>query len=155
MNTFPDHLAMARFYNTNAFSYSITDASHFPNVVFFLFLKGVKCSWPDGGLLEVDLHHCQDPVYYHVLLKYPDFGISKNLNVTKGKPQTLYQHKVATVKIQVLKLERTNDIVTTTVSKKKDFINFSMGNSRTNPPPLLQMNCKIFYPSLCQYFLAC
>ena len=54
--------------------------------------------------------------------------------MTQGEEQTLYHHALVTVKIQVSKLERTNDIVTTTVSTNKDFINFSMGNCRKNPP---------------------
>ncbi|CAH3174680.1 unnamed protein product [Porites evermanni] len=89
------------------------DAHCYPNP----HCTGVICSWSDGGLLEVDLHHCQHPVAYHVLLKYPAFHISKtSLNLTQGDEKTLFKHELATVKIKVTKLERKENVVTTTVS---------------------------------------
>lgn len=78
---------------------------------------GVICSWSDGGFLEVDLRHCQHPVAYHVLLTYPAFHISKaSLNLTQGDEKTLFKHELATIKIKVTKLERKENVVTTTVS---------------------------------------
>ncbi|XP_073238646.1 uncharacterized protein [Porites lutea] len=89
------------------------DARCYPNP----HCTGVICSWSDEGLLEVDLHHCQHPVAYHVLLKYPAFHISKtSLNLTQGDEKTLFKHELATVKIKVTKLERKENVVTTTVS---------------------------------------
>ncbi|CAH3033486.1 unnamed protein product, partial [Porites lobata] len=76
---------------------------------------GVICSWSDGGFLEVDLRHCQHPVAYHVLLTYPAFHISKaSLNLTQGDEKTLFKHELATIKIKVTKLERKENVVTTT-----------------------------------------
>ena len=74
------------------------------------------CSWSGRGVLEVDLHHCQHPVSYHVLFKYPAYGIHKSLNLTQGDDKTLYKHQPFTVNIKVTKLERKENIVTTTVS---------------------------------------
>lgn len=86
-------------------------------VPVFVFLIGVICSWSDGGFLEVDLRHCQHPVAYHVLLTYPAFHISKaSLNLTQGDEKTLFKHELVTIKIKVTKLERKENVVTTTVS---------------------------------------
>lgn len=75
------------------------------------------CSWSSGGFLEVDLHHCQHPVSYHVLFKYPAYHINQSLNLTQGDEKTLYKNGLATVKIKVAKLQRKENVVTTTVSE--------------------------------------
>ena len=82
----------------------------------FVFPIGVICSLSGGGSLEVDLHHCQHPVAYHVFFKYPKYGIYKSLNLTQGDEKTLLKQKLFTGKIKVTKLERKENVVTTTVS---------------------------------------
>ena len=69
----------------------------------------------------MDLHHCKDPVNYHFLLKAPSKHLNKDLTLKQGDEQPLYsyQNKLlgeTTVQIKVVKLERTENIVTTTVS---------------------------------------
>ena len=76
----------------------------------------MKCSWSGAGYLEVDLHHCQHPVNYHVLFNAPEYQVFKNLTLKKGDEQTLYEHQYVTIKIKVTRLERTENIVTTSVS---------------------------------------
>ena len=96
------------------------------NVSFFQ--TGVKCSWSGHGYLEVDLHHCQHPVNYHVLFKAPEYHVFKNLTLKQGDEQTLYEHQYVTIKIKVTQLERTENIVTSSVStisvSAKQFSNF-------------------------------
>lgn len=83
---------------------------------FFSFFpsnfSGVKCTWSGGGYLEIDLHHCTNPVNYHVLLKAPDQNIFKNITLQKGDERDLYE----TFKLHVTELSRQGNIVTTTVS---------------------------------------
>ncbi|XP_020606229.1 uncharacterized protein LOC110044984 isoform X3 [Orbicella faveolata] len=72
---------------------------------------GVKCTWSDGGYLEIDLHHCSEPVNYHVYLNAPGKHISKNITLKEGDEKELYQK----FKIHVTELSRKGNIVTTTV----------------------------------------
>ena len=70
----------------------------------------------------MDLHHCEHPVNYHFLLKAPSKHLNKDLTLKQGDhpPLYSYQNKLlgveTTVQIKVVKLERTENIVTTTVS---------------------------------------
>ena len=75
--------------------------------------SGVKCTWSDGGYLEIDLHHCSDPVNYHVYLNAPQKDIhSKNFSLKKGDDVELFKN----IKIHVTELSREGNQVTTTVS---------------------------------------
>lgn len=76
----------------------------------------MNCTWSGGGLLEIDLHHCDDPVTYHVLLNAPNKGIHKDLTLKKGDDQELGNWNSLTVKLNVMELSRQGNIVTTTVS---------------------------------------
>ena len=88
----------------------------------------MKCSWSGHGYLEVDLHHCQHPVNYHVLFNVPEYHVFKNLTLKQGDEQTLYERQPVTIKIKVTQLERTENIVTSSVStisvSAKQFSNF-------------------------------
>lgn len=72
---------------------------------------GVKCTWSGGGYLEIDLHHCSDPVNYHVLLNAPGKRIFKNITLKKGDDRVLFEK----FKIHVTELSREGNQVTTTV----------------------------------------
>ena len=76
----------------------------------------MKCTWSGGGILEIDLHHCDHPVNYHILLNAPDKGIHKNLTLKKGDKQVLAQENIGSVSLNVKELKRQGNIVTTTVS---------------------------------------
>lgn len=88
----------------------------------------MKCTWSGGGYLEIDLHHCTDPVNYHVYLNAPGKGISKNITLQKGDDKELFQN----FRIHVTELSRKGNMVTTTVSftfvtvECKLFIGFNM-----------------------------
>ena len=73
------------------------------------------CSWSSGGFLEVDLHHCDKPAY-HLFFKDAGSRSFKNLTLKQGDPQKLYDKNGVSATIIVTKLERTENIVTTTVS---------------------------------------
>ena len=79
---------------------------------FPLNFSGVKCTWSGGGYLEIDLHHCTDPVNYHVLLVAPDQKIFRNITLQKGDERDLYE----TFKLRVTELSQQGNVVTTTVS---------------------------------------
>ena len=74
------------------------------------------CSWSGGGSLEVDLHHCQEPVNYHLFFKQSGSSSYENFTLKKGDEQKLYDSNAGSIKIKVTKLERTENIVTTSVS---------------------------------------
>lgn len=76
----------------------------------------MKCTWSGGGVLEIDLHHCDNPVNYHVLINAPSKSIYKNLTLRKGDDQVLAQGDLGSVKLNVKELKRQGNIVTTTVS---------------------------------------
>lgn len=78
-------------------------------------VSGVKCSWSNGGYLEVDLHNCHKPINYHVLFNAPGKHVFKNLTLQKGDEKVLYDGKV-TVNLKVAELKREGNVVTTTVS---------------------------------------
>ena len=91
---------------------TLTDSEFF---FFFLFPSinsGVKCTWSGGGYLEIDLHHCSDPVNYHVYLNAPKSNIHQNITLKQGDEKPLYQK----FKIHVTELSRKGNVVTTTVS---------------------------------------
>ena len=73
---------------------------------------GVKCTWSSGGYLEIDLHHCSNPVNYHVLLNAPEKHIFRNLTLKEGDESKLFKN----FKIHVTDLSREGNQVTTTVS---------------------------------------
>ncbi|KAJ7383642.1 hypothetical protein OS493_026828 [Desmophyllum pertusum] len=77
-------------------------------------VSGVKCSWSNGGYLEVDLHNCHKPINYHVLFNAPGKHVFKNLTLQKGDEKVLYDGKV-TVNLKVAELKREGNVVTTTV----------------------------------------
>ena len=74
--------------------------------------SGVKCTWSGGGYLEIDLHHCSDPVNYHVLLNAPGNDIFRNITLKNGDSMELLEH----VQIHVTELSREGNQVTTVVS---------------------------------------
>ena len=76
----------------------------------------MKCTWSGGGILEIDLHHCDHPVSYHVLLNAPSKGIHKNLTLKEGDDKVLAQGDLGTVKLNVKKLTRQGNVITTTVN---------------------------------------
>ena len=84
---------------------------------FYSNTSGVKCTWSGGGHLEVDLHHCHDPVNYHIAIKAPSKNLLKNVSVQEGDSINLFKKdKVGEVKLHVKKLSRTGNIVSTSVS---------------------------------------
>jgi len=62
----------------------------------------------------VDLHHCKDPVNYHIFFKDHGLGVH-NFTLKKGDAQPLFKTKFGTVTIRVTQLERKDNIVTTSV----------------------------------------
>ncbi|XP_078359999.1 uncharacterized protein LOC144644394 isoform X3 [Oculina patagonica] len=76
---------------------------------------GVMCTWSGGGLLEIDLHHCDNPVTYHVYLHAPSKNIHHNLTLRKGDDKELVKGDLGNVKLNVKELSRKGNIVTTTV----------------------------------------
>ena len=86
--------------------------SFFFNFPFLSNTSGVKCTWSGGGYLEIDLHHCTDPVNYHVYVNAPSKGISKNVTLKQGDDKELSKH----FKIHVTQLSRKGNQVTATVS---------------------------------------
>lgn len=75
----------------------------------------MKCSWSGDDFLEVDLHHCDHPVNYHIFFKSSDSS-PQNLTLKQGDEQKLYESKGVSVTLEVTKLERMENKVTTTVS---------------------------------------
>ena len=76
----------------------------------------MTCSWSGDSFLEVDLHHCDEPVTYHLFFKASGSSPSKNLSLKQGDEQKLFERSGLSVKIEVTKLERTENVVTTSVS---------------------------------------
>lgn len=72
---------------------------------------GVKCTWSGGGILEIDLHHCDDPVHYHVYLNAPGKVRNETLSLKEGDEKELFKK----FKIHVTELSRKGNVVTTTV----------------------------------------
>jgi len=79
---------------------------------FTSYTSGVKCTWSGGGILEIDLHHCDNPVHYHVYLNAPRTGINKTLSLKEGDDKELSKN----FKIHVTELSRKGNVITTTVS---------------------------------------
>ena len=72
----------------------------------------MKCTWSGGGILEIDLHHCDDPVHYHVYLNAPGKVRNETLSLKEGDEKELFKK----FKIHVKELSRKGNVVTTTVS---------------------------------------
>ena len=73
----------------------------------------MKCTWSGGGYLEIDLHHCTDPVNYHVYLNAPGKRIyNESITLKQGDDKELLKN----FKIHVTELSRKGNMVKTTVS---------------------------------------